>query len=588
MKTGATIVAGLGLLLARGAWAFTPGDVSLWAGSGTNESVLVVDWHDGATPEAVAWGFRWNGAATVGDLMKAVTDADARLAARHHPGYPSSVLFGLGYDADDDGGRFAAGFPFHGRETGYALDIDDRYREGWVTGYWSLWRGVGNPYAGGLWNYAGTGFSLMALTNGSWIGWGFDHDFSSTTGGLDDRPRLPAASRSPHATRVEVYAPGLQGAVDPISGDLYTNATTALGPPAVDTTGGDAGIPLDDPVAAVPVYPAFRHFEVVTVGENGELVLSFDHPVTDDPRNPYGADFIVYGNTLQELNASQWTNGSPHDHVVGGTVGGDDSGRVSVSQDGANWFVFTSGPDADAFAPTLGRRYDPDNPDPALGASNAWWGASTDPRWPLDPSMVPADFAGLTVAEMCRAYGRSAGGTAFDLASLPLPVDPGTGRKWFRYLRVEQQEWLHPEVDAVSDVAPAKGYEGWALDHFTFWQRTNAVVTGEASDPDGDGWANLLEYVVGREPWVTETEPLFDVATRSESNGSYVVVGYERRAELIDTVVLVEQTSDYVSWSTTGVDQAHAMVPTTGDLVRVEAWIDDDAGVAARLRAYRP
>ena len=575
-------------LLPGGGQAFSPAEITFWVGSGTNEAALVVDWHDGEDPDALAWGFRWDGAATAGDLIDAVAAADTRLAVRFHAGYPGTVVFGLGYDADGDGGRFAAGFPLPGKETGYALDPDDRYREGWNHGYWSLWRGAGNPYGGGDWSYAGSGFGLIQLTNGAWVGWGFDPDFSSSFGGLDDQPRTPQPASSPYAAAVISFVPGPDGPSDWVSATPLTNAAVALGRPTVDSTGGGLPIPVHERTPVVPAYPPFRHFEIVGLGTGGELVVSFDHPVEDDPLNPYGADFIVFGNTLQELSSGEWTNGSPHDYTMGTFTGGDDEGLVSVSQDGTNWFTFAAGPFADTVAPTLGRRFDPDHPDPALGVSNAWWGAPTDPRWPLDPVLGPGAFAGLTLAEMCRAYGRSAGGTAFDLGTLPLPPDPGTGRKWFRFLRVERQVW-HPEIDALSDVAPAGGYEGWQLDHFTFWQRTNQVVCGEAGDADGDGCTNLLEYVTGRDPWITETEPLLEAGTAIESNVAYFVVSYDRRAELIDTVAVVEKTADFVSWSAAGIDQAHVVTPGTGDLVRVEARIPaEDVVAAVRLRAYRP
>lgn len=594
MRIPTTIVAFVTVWLpSAGSQAFTSSDVTFWTGSGTNETVLVVDWQGTNAPHALAWGYRWDGTATMRDLLERVALSDARLVTRPHPGYPDSVLYALGYDADGDGGRFVTGFPLPGMENGYALDPEDRYREGWTSGYWSLWRGAGNPYDGGSWSYTGSGYSLIPLTHGSWIGWGYDDDFSSNmTGGADDAPRLPSPAASPYATGVDSYVEGTGVWKDPllVPDSYYTHAAAALGRPTVDTTGDATAIQESNRVAVIPAYPAFRSFELVSVGLDGELVLSFDHPVEDDPANPFGRDVVVFGNEFQPLgNQAQWADGDPDDFIFANTLASHEPGVVSVSQDGSTWFTFTTGPQADTFAPTLGRRYDPTRPDPALGPSNAWWGLPTDPRWPLDPAVTTNDLAGCTVADVCRAYGPSAGGAAFDISSLPLPVDPDTGHKWFRYLRVQPAEpWVVPEVDAVADVAPAKGYEGWQLEHFTFWDRTDQGIAGEAADPDGDDCDNLLEYVTGRNPWGQDETSLLEMGTVVESNVTYATVSYVRRAELIDTVTEVELTTNFETWTGSGVLQEQRVTPTTGNLVRVEAWLPAHASAAARLRAYRP
>ena len=142
---------------------------------------------------------------------------------------------------------------------------------------------------------------------------------------------------------------------------------------------------------------------------------------------------------------------------------------------------------------------------------------------------------------------------------------------------------------AACDVAPAKGYEGWQPAHFTLAARMDDTVSGETADADGDGWTNLLEYVTGRDPWREETEPLLTPGMVKEGGASFFVVAYDRRAELIDTVVLVEHTSDFAAWTTNNVDQARQVTPAAGGLARVQAWIPVAEGAAAaRLRAFRP
>lgn len=52
-------------------------DLVFWAGTGTNQAALVVafgaaPYGDGASPTAVAWGYRWNGSQTQADMLLAL------------------------------------------------------------------------------------------------------------------------------------------------------------------------------------------------------------------------------------------------------------------------------------------------------------------------------------------------------------------------------------------------------------------------------------------------------------------------------------------------------------------------------------
>ena len=49
-------------------------DILYWVGTGSNEAVLAVNWAD----TALAWGYRWNGTATVADMMAAIAADDPR------------------------------------------------------------------------------------------------------------------------------------------------------------------------------------------------------------------------------------------------------------------------------------------------------------------------------------------------------------------------------------------------------------------------------------------------------------------------------------------------------------------------------
>ena len=267
------------------------------------------------------------------------------------------------------------------------------------------------------------------------------------------------------ATTVVEYIEGEGVPTDALTGLPFNDPSAALGRPTADTTGDAWDIPAEAIVPVVPVYPAFRSFELVSTGVGGRLTVRFDHPVTNDSRNPYGVDFIIFGNANYILDwQTPWTNGDPNLTTVLDPGGFVEPGTVSVSQDGAVWHTFsgdmgphadpegpyvgTDGPYADVFAPTLGRVYDPGAPDEALGAWNLWWSLPTDPTLPVDPRLKWVDFQFLTVAEIATAYEDSAGGTAFDLDWLEVP-----GLDWIQYVRIEGLETGGaPEIDAISDV----------------------------------------------------------------------------------------------------------------------------------------
>jgi hypothetical protein len=193
---------------------------------------------------------------------------------------------------------------------------------------------------------------------------------------------------------------------------------------------------------------------------------------------------IVFGNAVFTAANGAWTNGDPNGNSLGNSLINEPV-AISVSQDGTDWYTFTEDPFADDFAPTLGRVYDPDNPDPTLGPWNQWWAQPTNPTWPLNPAIDATGLAGLTVAAACQAYANeSAGGTGFDLAEL--------GLDWIQYVKIENPSGsgVTPEIDAFADVRPVASLADLDcdgdvdIDDFGIFQ---ACSTGPAQQPPTPG-----------------------------------------------------------------------------------------------------
>ena len=188
-------------------------DIVAWAGTGANQSALVIQWNDTKSPVALTWGFRWDtGAApTVNDMLLRVMQADVGLFARGDSAtqYGAAAYYGLGYSqsgtlavtgAQDPGGNstavvFVNGFSdmnvsSNATEAPWSstgarpANSANRYQEGWWdNGYWAQLDGVsGTSYSSAAWTASWTGTSESLVNNG-WYGFtfgGVDSDYNST------------------------------------------------------------------------------------------------------------------------------------------------------------------------------------------------------------------------------------------------------------------------------------------------------------------------------------------------------------------------------------------------------------------------
>ena len=152
--------------------------VKTWAGSGSNEAVFIIDWHDGNSPTSLAWGYKWDGTASVYDMFQAVDTLDPKLLITAHPLYPDSV-YSIYYDLTGKGGTPT--IDMGGTENGSAPYSGDHYAEGWYTGFWGLLNGSGNPYNGGSWLESNVGASSDQLANNGFYAFSFTTDLVNFT-----------------------------------------------------------------------------------------------------------------------------------------------------------------------------------------------------------------------------------------------------------------------------------------------------------------------------------------------------------------------------------------------------------------------
>lgn len=231
---------------------------------------------------------------------------------------------------------------------------------------------------------------------------------------------------SPFATNVVGYDAGS----NPVPG--FTNALTALGSPE-RFTGELAGFPG----VVSPFNPAFGTDELVSIGSGGFLTVEFDQAIQDDAANPFGIDFLIFG------NAGFVDVGFP-DGVIGDPptlFGAGGQATVQVSDNGLDWVTVETR--ALDLMPTLGYA--------DSGAFDTFPGSiETDFTRPVDPSITLGDLAGKSLSQIVDLYDGSGGGIGFDLA--------GTGLSEAAYIRVLNESAFAFEIDAFADVSvPSPG-----------------------------------------------------------------------------------------------------------------------------------
>ncbi len=259
---------------------------------------------------------------------------------------------------------------------------------------------------------------------------------------------------SPFASAVVNYTPGTGINTN------FTHPTAALGPLAMLD---DYGFPLD-------VFdPPYQNDQIVSIGAGGSLTVRFDQPILNLPNNPFGRDFIIFGNAGFiitndfDLDTFEYVG----DPATDGSLFGQntDPATISVSRDGVNFYRLdpTKVPLVDNIFPT----------DP-----------TGDPQIPVNPSLTANSFAGQTATGVRSLYNSSAGGASFDIS---WAQDSGGNSVYLpdiQYVRIAMASGK-VEIDAIAAVA----------------KPTNYTIISEdfSSDPQTRGWqwfgdTNLFQW----------------------------------------------------------------------------------------------
>lgn len=254
-------------------------DILYWVGHGSNEAVLAVNWAD----TALAWGFRFDGSATVADMMDAIAAADPRFSYVGSTGSLSDILY---IDTASGMTDTLRGSSWWGSTNNGVMDAG--MGQALANGDFEKWA---DPAAG----------VVVDSTYWEGYGWGYTYVYPMAITPVS----VPDTATTPDDPVIPDHGPfcgpaGTEGS-NAIAGnsDLFvawaTGITLQRGPDNIAVPNSPLATYGDDTMALGPVVMT-DNLKVVSLGDGGMATLTFAQPIT----NGDGPDFAVFENGFDD------------------------------------------------------------------------------------------------------------------------------------------------------------------------------------------------------------------------------------------------------------------------------------------------
>ncbi len=255
-------------------------DILFWVGTGSNEAVMAVNWAD----TALAWGYRWDGTATVADMMNHIAAADPRFSYSG-TGMVSDINYidtaaGMTTPLGITPGNWWGSTNNGVMDMGMAQTLNNGDLEKWAdssTGILvdSVWV---NEY-GGYWNY----IYVYPMTI-------YPVTVPDTTGGSGP-DTIP--EHGPFCGGVGTDGCNAIAADDNQFVAWATNVVVTRGPQNISNPNSPLASFGDEANAIGPATPN-NSYDVVSLGDGGSALITFERPI----RNGEGPDFAVFENDI--------------------------------------------------------------------------------------------------------------------------------------------------------------------------------------------------------------------------------------------------------------------------------------------------
>ena len=132
------------------------------------------------------------------------------------------------------------------------------------------------------------------------------------------------------------------------------------------------------------------------------------------------------------------------------------------------------------------------------------------------------------------------------------------------------------------------GFAAWENDHFSTAELSNAAVSAETADPDGDGVPNLAEYALGHNPHVPETNAIDSVSLQAISGTNYLYVTHTRNHYISGVTLTYQTSSNMTAWTDTAAEiVSNAQIDAQKDIVVARLVATGAAANFVRIRVHR-
>jgi len=139
------------------------------------------------------------------------------------------------------------------------------------------------------------------------------------------------------------------------------------------------------------------------------------------------------------------------------------------------------------------------------------------------------------------------GTTAGTLTIVDVPV--GLAGNYYRAVANNSVASASSDFAALTVLA---SFAGWRVEQFSSDELADITISGPTADPDGDGFANIVEYALGLSAKSADHSGLPEVIT-SATDWIYT---YVKPTDRLDLSYIVETSTDLETWTTSGVTTA--------------------------------